>query len=160
MAFAVSAATTARVLVWPARLSLEPSDAVLVLGPSRDRLPEALRLIEEELASALVVSVDDAGETDIKVPEGVELVRFRPAPFTTQGEARYIGHLARQRGWESLIVVSSVPQQTRARIRIGRCFSGRLALVGVGPHRFRHWAYNLVYEWAALAKALVWQRSC
>jgi hypothetical protein len=133
---------------------------VLVLGPSRSRLPEALGLVEQGLTSALVVSVDDEAECDIKVPEGVEVMCFRPAPFTTRGEARYIGTLARERGWTSLIVISSVPQATRARVRVQRCFHGRLAVIGVGPRRLRHWALAVVYEWGALTKAMIWQRGC
>jgi uncharacterized SAM-binding protein YcdF (DUF218 family) len=157
---AVFTGATARLLLWPPRSKVEPCDAVLVLGPSAQRLPEALRLVEEGLAPALVVAVDDERDNDIKVPEGVEVVCFRPAPFTTRGEARYIGQLARTRGWTSLIVVSSVPQTTRARLRVQRCFPGRVAVVGVGPHRLGYWAYAVVYEWGALAKAVIWQRGC
>jgi hypothetical protein len=160
VSLAVFAGATARLLVWPPRREVEPSDAVLVLGPSGQRLQDGLRLVEEGLASALVVAVDDESDCDIKVPEGVEVVPFRPAPFTTRGEARYIGRLARARGWKSLIVVSSVPQATRARLRVQRCFSGRLAVVGVGPHRLRYWAHDVMYEWGALAKAVIWQRGC
>jgi hypothetical protein len=33
-------------------------------------------------------------------------------------------------------------------------------VVPVDPKSFGAWAYGVAYEWGALAKALVWQRSC
>ncbi len=51
-------------------------------------------------------------------------------------------------------------QATRARLRIGRCYSGQVLEVGVTPPDFWAWVRGIVYELPALAKALVLQPSC
>jgi uncharacterized SAM-binding protein YcdF (DUF218 family) len=75
------------------------------------------------------------------------------------GEARYAAQQARQHDWHSLILVTSLPQATRARVRVERCFSGSVQVVVARPP-LPTFAYDVVYEWGALAKALIWQRSC
>jgi uncharacterized SAM-binding protein YcdF (DUF218 family) len=75
------------------------------------------------------------------------------------GEVRYAAEQARAHGWHSLILVTSVAQATRARLRMKRCFDGSVQVVAArlsSPAL----AYDVVYEWGALAKALIWQRSC
>jgi hypothetical protein len=153
---------SAVLFVWP---SLDPikgthADAILVMGGPGPRLQVALKLAREHAAPVMLVSVASVRWNCpyVDVP-GVRVECFRPDPFSTQGEARYAASQARLHGWHSLIVVSSVPQSTRARLRVQRCFHGTVKVVAARPS-LASWAYGVIYEWGALTKALVWQRSC
>jgi hypothetical protein len=153
---------SAVLFVWP---SLDPikgvrADAILVMGGPGPRLQVALKLAKEHAAPVMLLSVASVRWNcpHFEFP-GVRVECFTPAPFSTQGEARYAASQARLRGWHSLIVVSSVPQSTRARLRVKRCFDGTVKVVAARPS-LANWAYGVIYEWGALAKALVWQRSC
>lgn len=153
---------SAVLFIWP---SLDPikgarADAILVMGGPGPRLQVALKLAKERAAPVMLVSVASVRWNcpNLEVP-GVRVECFRPDPFSTQGEARYAANQARLYGWHSLIVVSSVPQSTRARLRVQRCFHGTVKVVAARPS-LASWAYGVIYEWAALTKALVWQRSC
>jgi uncharacterized SAM-binding protein YcdF (DUF218 family) len=162
LVLALWASLSAVLFIWP---SLDPikgarADAILVMGGPGPRLQVALKLAKEHAAPVILVSVASVRWNcpDLGVP-GVRVECFRPAPFSTQGEARYAASQARLHGWHSLIVVSSVPQSTRARLRVKRCFHGTVKVVAARPS-LASWAYGVIYEWGALAKALVWQRSC
>ena len=50
-------------------------------------------------------------------------------------------------------------KDTRARIVVGRCFSGSIYVV-TGSLPLGNWPYQVVYEWGALFKALVLYRIC
>jgi hypothetical protein len=89
----------------------------------------------------------------------VTLICFHPNPATTQGEAEFIGRLAGKYHWHSIAVVAITPQDSRARLRADRCFTGQVYVV-TAPVRLKSWPYQIGYEWAALIKALVIQRSC
>jgi hypothetical protein len=89
----------------------------------------------------------------------VKLLCFNPAPATTRGEAEYVGTLARKLGWHSVALVTITPQASRARFRVGRCFSGHLYVVTT-PIRPGMWPFELVYQWFAMLKAVFLQRSC
>jgi hypothetical protein len=56
-------------------------------------------------------------------------------------------------------VVTITPQDSRARLRIERCFTGPVYVVTT-PIALTSWPYEIAYEWGALVKALVVQRSC
>jgi hypothetical protein len=84
---------------------------------------------------------------------------FNPAPVTTQGEAEYVGRLARRYHWHSVAVVTITPQDSRARLRIERCFMGPVYVV-TSPIGLTSWPYEIAYEWGALVKALIVQRGC
>lgn len=132
-------------------------DAIFVLGGPGKRVAEGLRLARQGYAPTLVIS--SGGQCTWTPPSGVRLICFRPNPFTTQGEARYAAELSRRNHWQSLIVVAGTSQLTRARIRFDRCTKVHIAYVGAEP-RLVAWPYQIAYEWAALTKALVWQRGC
>jgi hypothetical protein len=91
--------------------------------------------------------------------KGVEVVCFRPNPVSTRGEARYVAHLAATHHWRRIIAVTSTPQDTRARLRLKRCYDGQFLLITVRP-TFLEWARDIIYEWGGLMKALVLQTSC
>jgi len=156
-------AATAWLYVAPSQDRVGRVDAVVVLGggdiTARARLGQ--RLVERITAAQLVVSVTGARDC-LKIfgsplPSGITC--FRPSPFSTQGEARYAAALAHARGWRSLAVVTSPDQLRRARLRFARCFHGSLRSVATStPVTDR--LSRLPYEWAATAKALLWQRGC
>ena len=56
-------------------------------------------------------------------------------------------------------MVTITPQDTRARLRMERCFGGPVYVMTT-PIPAGKWPYQLAYEWGALTKALVLQRSC
>jgi hypothetical protein len=158
LAVGVVVMTTA-LFVLPPGDTPERAQAVVVLGGSGHRVAEGLRLVESGVAPNLVVS--DAGLPRCpRAPAGITVACFTPSPFTTQGEARFIGADARRKGWKRIVVVAGTPQLTRARIRIGRCYRGEALYVGVSPGGLGSWLTNIVHEWGALAEALVLQTSC
>src|SRR5438105_3258221 len=59
-----------------------------------------------------------------------QVVCFTAVPFSTQGEARTVRRLARERGWRSVVVVTSTFHVTRAHMLFRRCYRGPLAMIG------------------------------
>jgi uncharacterized SAM-binding protein YcdF (DUF218 family) len=110
------------------------ADAVVVLSGSKLRLPVGVMLVRRGDAPLLVVSRNDRPSTlERRACDGSLGLRslcLRAKPFSTQGEARLIARLARQRGWRTVDVVTSQFHVFRARFMIARCYSGRLAMVG------------------------------
>lgn len=129
------------------------ADAVVVLFGGRGRLPVGIELVERGVAPVLVVSqgrdrrwrspgLCDRRDISVLCPVADE--------ESTRGEARLIGRLAREQGWDSLVVVSSRFHLFRARLLIHRCYDGRLAMVGARPRAWRL-PYEIAWEWAKLA---------
>jgi len=90
---------------------------------------------------------------------GVRVVCFQPSPFSTQGEARVVARLARQRGWKRVVVVTSTFHVTRARMLFARCYHDKLWVVG------SEWPWwRLPEEWVSetgkLLVQLTVQRGC
>lgn len=155
-------ALTAKLFVWPA---MDPvagthADVILMLGGPGKRLRTALSLARRHAAPVLLLSVPSLPSScpGVSVP-GVQVECFVPDPASTRGEAQYFGRQARAHGWKSVIVVSTVQQATRARLRVKRCFPGTVKVVGVPLDPLQSMYYT-IYEWGAMAKALLWQRAC
>ena len=141
------------------------SDVLLVLAPSRDRIPFAKQLMEEGYAHTLVVSAP-VTETTAR-PEicgerhSYRIICFAPNPVTTQGEARALRTLADEYGWDSANVVTAQFHVTRARIILKRCYAGDVRMVAFTqpmpvpalPGLDDSWAYRIIYENAAFVKA-------
>ncbi len=87
------------------------------------------------------------------------MICFDPSPATTRGEAEFAGRLARKYHWRSIALVTTTAQDTRARLRMERCFSGPVYVM-TAPMTLASWPYQIAYEWGALGKALVIQRGC
>ena len=149
---------TVPLFLFPSRNAPRHVDAIIVLGGAGDRVGEGLKLAREGYASTLLLSRDEPQYCDWRVPN-VDVQCFRPEPFTTQGEARYVAATAKLHGWKSVIVVTTPDQTSRARLRIKRCTGVAVAYVTT-PLGLSAWPRAIAYEWAALAKALVLQRSC
>ena len=90
---------------------------------------------------------------------GVKLICFDPDPGDTRGEAEFVGRLAKTYHWSSVVLVTTRAQDTRARIVVGRCFSGPIYVI-TGSLPLGSWLHQIAYEWGALFKALVLHRSC
>jgi len=150
---------TAVLFIWPSTNTPRRSNAIVVLGGSGLRLAKGLALARAGYAPYLVLS-GYGGSKCPAPPRGVKIICFNPRPDTTQGEAREIATLARVHDWHQIVVVPGIPQTTRARIRIARCYAGTLLFDPVSPGDLHEWFDNVVYEWGALTKALTLQRGC
>jgi hypothetical protein len=152
---------SARLFIWPAEgMPAQVSAIVLLAGPG-DRLPVAQRLAREHRATTLVVSQGwqgYGGPCPSPTP-GVRLICFDPNPGNTQGEAQFVGRLAQRYHWRSVVLVTIREQDTRARIRMKRCFSGSVYVV-TAPLPLSNVPYQVAYEWGALFKTLVLQPGC
>lgn len=160
---AVFAVATARLFVWPERGMPARVDAIVMLNGPGARLPTALGLAWAHRAPVAVISRGSlqwtkGGNCAPQIP-GVRVICFSPDPATTQGEAEFAGRLARHYHWRSIVLVTTTPQDTRARLRMERCFPGRIYVMTAPLHAY-DWPYALAYEWGATIKALVLQRTC
>jgi hypothetical protein len=156
-------ALTLRLFVYPDLNAPEHSDAIVVLGGNgAGPFDEGVALAKAHDAPTLVFSLVPAYSCEPSVVHlpSERILCFRANPQTTQGEARSIAHLAAVHHWDRIIVVMPTVQATRARLRIGRCYSGQVLEVGVQPPGFWAWVRGIGYEWPALVKALVLQPSC
>jgi hypothetical protein len=157
------AAATARLFVWPERGMPARVDAIVMLNGPGNRLPTALGLAWAHRAPVVVISRGSPywarGSGCAPQIPGVRVICFGPDPATTRGEAEFTGRLARRYHWHSIVLVTTTPQDTRARLRVQRCFPGSIYVMTA--HLPAHdWPYALVYEWGATLKALLLQRSC
>jgi hypothetical protein len=160
---------TLRLFVLPDLNDPEPANAIVMLGGNgAGPFDKAVQLAKQGWAPTVVFSLTpyESCEPSIvhlppfHLPPGEHVLCFHANPRTTQGEARAIAHLAALHHWHRVIVVMPTTQATRARLRIGRCYSGQVLEVGVTPPGFWAWARGITYEWGALVKALVLQPSC
>ena len=110
-------AATARLFVSPDRGMPPTVSAIVSLDVPDGAVAAAVRLAEQQ-APYLVVSLGRP-QSSYGCPApvaGVRLICFNPAPPTTQGEAEFVGRLARTYHWRSIAVVTITPQDTRARL--------------------------------------------
>ncbi|MCU1456652.1 MAG: hypothetical protein JWL73_744 [Actinomycetia bacterium] len=149
-----------------------PADAIVMLGGNGPRLGRVYQLSLKDLAPTIVLSDPDRNLEPCKQngPNGFtsgnrvfrfggkQIVCFHPVPKTTRGEARSLAKLATRHGWKSLIVVVSTDQVTRAKLLLGRCWAGNVQMVSVHPSQPVAW--RAIYEWGAIARAVVLRRDC
>jgi hypothetical protein len=160
---AVFGAATARLFVWPERGMPGHVDAIVMLNGPGNRLPTALSLAWAHRAPVVVISRGSpywakGSGCAPQIPD-VRVSCFGPDPATTRGEAEFTGRLARQYHWHSIVLVTTTPQDTRARLRVQRCFPGSIYVM-TAPLPAYEWPYALAYEWGATIKALLLQRTC
>jgi len=155
--------------VWP-RVDAPPAhaDAVVVLSGARNiRLDPGVRLVERGVAPVLVISGAFQDSHWLKAQRlcrlgrlaGARVICFDPVPFSTRGEARTIGRLAREHGWRHVVIVTSTFHVTRARMLVRRCYHGSLSEVGTPTAWWRlpeEWAF----ETGKLAVQLTTERGC
>lgn len=133
----------------------------MLSGGKGDRIAEGLRLWRAGVARTLVLS-DGRSEDEKRDTRHCDRPRtlcFVPDPYSTQGESRWVGLEARRRGWESLLVVTSAYHVRRARMVFGRCFGGRLAVVGSDPP-LENLLIGVAWEWPKGLYYLTLKRGC
>jgi uncharacterized SAM-binding protein YcdF (DUF218 family) len=156
---------------WPPAADDPPehADAVVVLsGGLNARLDPALALMRRRVAPVLAISGarhDPKWKKARRLCSGLEgptryrVICFEPTPYSTRGESRAIAQLAARHGWTRVVVVTSTFHVTRAKLLIGRCYHGRLWLVGTSSPLLRQ-----PQEWATetgkLLVQLIAQRGC
>ncbi len=152
--------------VWPREDSPQHADAVVVLAGDRNfRLPRALELMRDDVAGALVISDGrdpewpEANRLCARGGRGFRVFCFKPQPYSTTGEAEAIGRLARRRGWNSLVVVTSTFHVYRARMLFERCFGGEVDAVA-SRYKLRYLPSALFWETGKLVHALTVRRGC
>ena len=151
---------TARLFVWPAQGMPARVSAIVMLAGPGDRLPVALELAREHRAPVLVVSrgwQGYGGPCPAPIP-GVKLICFDPDPGATRGEAEALGRLAKHFRWNSVVLVTTRTQDTRA--RSWRSVASAAQLMWSRHRSVSSWPYQIAYGWGALLKALVVYRSC
>lgn len=139
------------------------ADAIFVLGGGGNRVQYAVDLARDGVASEVVFAspfVEDEGVWAARpcntrrprgVPDETTFECFEPDPGTTRGEAQMLGEMAEARDWETVVVVVSTDQVTRARRLIERCWDGEVRMVDVDHDQA--WWRRAVYEWGAGLKA-------
>jgi hypothetical protein len=154
---------TMRFFVWPELPELPArADAIIELAGPGNRDGDAIALAQAHRATLVIQStvLAEAGTNKCLPPiPDVTIMCFHPDPGTTRGEARYIGALAAQRHWRSVILVTTPDHAWRARLRVMRCFPGEV-YVSVSPLPAWEWPLQIPYQWAATTKALIFQTDC
>jgi len=142
------------------------ADAVVVLsGDHGERLSIAGPLLDSKVAPTLVFDgTSDGGAQDrlcAGAPAPYEVICLRPVPDNTRAEARALANLARSHGWRQLVVVTSTQHVVRSRILFGRCFDGRVTVIGGHPNYGRsEVARQVVHEWVGTVYSLAVARGC
>jgi uncharacterized SAM-binding protein YcdF (DUF218 family) len=154
---------TVRLFVLPDLAPLPAhADAIIELAGPGIRDAATMELVHEGKAPVVVqstVAAEAGTHTCLPQTPGVEVLCFNPNPGTTLGEARYIGQVAAQRHWQSVIIVTTPDHALRAQLRVSRCFPGTI-YVATSPLPWFDWFKQIPYQWAASAKALLFQTSC
>jgi uncharacterized SAM-binding protein YcdF (DUF218 family) len=163
LALVVFGVATVRLFVSPDLTPLPAhADAIIELAGPGNRDATTMELVRAGRAPVVAQSTvpAEAGTHKCLPPvDGVEVLCFTPDPGTTRGEARYIGEIAAQRHWQSVIIVTTPDHALRAQLRVSRCFPGTVS-VATSPLPWWDWFRQIPYQWAASAKALVFQTGC
>lgn len=147
------------VYVYPPSDSTDGIDAVLVLGPpTGNRIDRAREISDQNGGAPIIVSVSPRGQHSAertKACRSAEVECLIPDPFTTKGEAKLLGELAAERGWQSAAVVTEAPQVLRARYVFDRCLDLASSVVSV-PYSggFFGVVHQYGYQTAAFVKAV------
>jgi uncharacterized SAM-binding protein YcdF (DUF218 family) len=155
--------------VWPTQDHPGHAAAIIVLaGDAEHRFPRALALARAGVAPVLVVS-DGARSSWAPARKlcahpgnhGFRVVCFRPAPYSTRGEARGALALAERNRWRSLLVVTSTYHVFRARMLFGRCLDGHARVYATGTSTSLAWLpLKMVTETIKLGLSLTTRRGC
>ncbi len=161
LAVALFSILTAVLFVFPAKGSATHADAVVVLDDLVGvRRAKAIQAVTAGVAPNLVIShhAERPQDCPANIPS-VTVVCFSPAEDSTKGEASGFARIAKEHGWTSLIFVTDPPHVARSKWLISRCFPGKIGAITTKVSNIV-WPIRVVYEWAALSKAVLTQRSC
>jgi uncharacterized SAM-binding protein YcdF (DUF218 family) len=154
----------AYLFVWPDLPPLpRQADVIVQLGGPGSRRLVALNLARQGRAPLVAISVS-VDEVNTKwCHKGrlgdVSVVCFHSKPFTTRGEARAIAEMAEQHRWQSVILVTTPDQASRATLRVSRCFDGKI-FVATARLPWYQWPAQIVYQSGATVKAYTVETSC
>lgn len=159
VAFVVASAV---LFVWPASDQPRRVDAIVSLNGESEiaREAKAVSLAKHGYAPLLLFSQggNSADTSCPKVP-GVRVVCFVPNPPHTFGEIKWVANYAHRHDLHSLMIVPGGTQVTQARLLMQRCYTGQIVMVPAWEGVL-HVPYQVIYEWGALAKALVTDQHC
>lgn len=150
--------------MYPSAASEDPprADAVIVLaGASSERLPVGLDLMSGDHAPVLALSATYTpgnARTDYICTHSVNprVTCFSPEPMTTRGEARAVARLARDNGWDNIIVVTSSYHVARAGLNLEQCSSADITLVASEPEiGLTDWLGRFVEETGGIAAGFI-----
>jgi uncharacterized SAM-binding protein YcdF (DUF218 family) len=116
------------------------ADAIVSLDGDRPRrLRKAVELAAGGVAPTLVVVRGEAVAPELLAARDLpfEVLSVVPEPSTTRGEAREVGRLASERGWQHILVVTSTYHIPRARLIFQRGLECELAVASAGCARRR-----------------------
>jgi hypothetical protein len=156
-------AATVRWFVLPDQGMPSRVDAIVMLNGPGDRLNAALSLAWAHRAPMIVISRGSrywghGSGCAPRIPR-VTVICFDPSPSTTRGEAEFTGRLATRYHWRSIVLVAVAPQDIVARLRVGRCFRGKIYVIdALLPAS--EWPYEIAHEWASALRALFVQTDC
>lgn len=142
-------------------------DAVVALVGSPGRLAPAERLaartgatlaISERTPESEHYGVGERRERCAHA-DGEGVVCFTAAPYATRGEARAVGELAAERGWDRLAVVTSRYHLRRAGLLVRQCVGDEVEVALVAADGSL-WPDKVLREVVALGPAVTVHRAC
>ena len=153
---------TLRLFVLPTTGMPARVNAIVVLGGPGNRLGLGLQLAQQGRAPYLLLS-----EGLPSVPAGLcgqdrglfTVICWNPDPANTKGEAKFVGRMARQYHWASVVLVTTPDQAWRAALYLRRCYAGKIYSMTT-PLTWTQWPYKIAYQWGATMKAETLQRGC
>lgn len=143
---------------------------VVVAGANDDRYVYARHLAEEGVADRILVSrppsstgayadILDAycASTPVLARDGrsIEIECFAPDVDTTEGETTAATRIARERGWDSLLVVTYWGHVSRVRIYFEQCFDGPVYVTDTPRPLSRSRKDALLHETGGYVKAFL-----
>lgn len=169
---AVVGLTAARAVLFPRIDSPDRVDAIVVVaGAADDRYAYARHLAEKGVADKILVSQPSTGGTDtyataineycaenpVSARDGrrIEIECFKPDVSTTEGETTAATRIARERGYESLLVVTYWGHVSRVRIYFEQCFDGPVYVTDTPRPTQISRRYALVHETGGYFKAFL-----
>jgi uncharacterized SAM-binding protein YcdF (DUF218 family) len=134
---------------------------VVLSGGRVERLAEGVRLWRQGVARTLAISDGRAEGWDEanRLCDRPRVLCFKPDPYSTVGEARWVAREAERRRWDSVVVVTSSYHVKRSRMIVERCFDGRVAVVGADPP-LENRAVGVAWEWPKTLYYLTLKRGC
>ena len=140
------------------------ADAVVVVEGSEETLPRGQALVRRGVARTLVVSTSEGSHdtqrrTLCRAPKD-NVVCVISGPFSTGGgELQLLARVARDRDWDSVVVVAPSYLNVRLDRVFDRCADARVAHVEVDEPWWRD-AIALPLEWVNLAVSETVRRNC
>lgn len=158
---------TGTMFVAPPQSPPSKTDVVFVIGPPDQwRIRWAEQLVDSRLAGTIMISISD--DLAAKEPlclagsyHSVPVLCHRPAPFTTQGEARWLQAEMASHRWMTATVITVTPHVFRTRLYFDRCIPEGVNVVGrpTGLNQ-SGWLHQFAYQTGGLVKAFTVTTSC